>query len=88
MAMNLQEQILEELGDKMYSAMDFEILSDILCKSGWYRVDLSRLQDNKHAVDITFWLEDNCQGKFHREGRHFLFERSSDAVLFTLRWKS
>lgn len=86
--MNMQEQILEELGDKMHSAIDFEILSDVLVKTcGWHRIDIERLTDNHHAIDITYWLKDNCQGQYHREGRHFLFEQSIDAVMFTLKWK-
>jgi hypothetical protein len=85
--MNMQDQILEELGTQMHSAIDFEILTDVLVKScGWHRIDLSKLQDNKHAVDITYWLTDNCQGKFHRNGRHFIFEDQGDAVTFTLKW--
>lgn len=85
--MNLQEQILEELGDKMHSDMDFEILADILCRSGWNRIDIERFTDNHHAIDISYWLKDNCKGKYHREGRCFLFEDTGDAVNFTLRWR-
>jgi len=85
--MNLQDQILEELGDRMHSVQDFEILADVLCRFGWQRIDLDRFADNEHAIDITYWLTDHCKGQHHREGRCFLFEESSDAVMFTLRWK-
>ena len=85
--MNLQDQIVKELGDKMHSAMDFEILADVLCRFGWHRIDLDRLTDNHHAIDISHWLKDNCKNQYHREGRHFLFEEVGDAVNFTLRWK-
>ena len=85
--MNVQDQIVQELGDKMHSAMDFEILADVLCRFGWNRIDIERFMDNHHAIDITYWLKDNCRGQYHREGRCFLFKESSDAVMFTLRWK-
>lgn len=85
--MNLQEQILEELSGQMHSAIDFEILADVLCRFGWHKVDLERFQNNKQAVDITTWLENNCKSSYHREGRYFLFENAGDAVNFTLRWR-
>lgn len=85
--MKLQEQILEELSDKMHSAIDFEILADVLVKNcDWHRIDLDRFTDNHHAIDITYWLQENCQGRYHREGRHFIFEQTKDALLFTLKW--
>jgi hypothetical protein len=53
---------------------------------GWTRVMLDRLQDNNHAVDITYWLEENIKNPFERNGRDFLFEDSKDATMFILRW--
>jgi hypothetical protein len=47
---------------------------------------LDRLQDNNHAVDITYWLEENIKNPFERNGRDFLFEDSKDATMFILRW--
>lgn len=85
--MNLQEQIAEELAGEMHSAIDFEILADVLCRFGWHKVDLERFQNNKQAVDITTWCQDNVRGDWKRNGCHFIFEEISDAVTFTLRWK-
>lgn len=85
--MNLQDQILDELGQQMHSAIDFEILTDVLVNScGWHRVELERFKDNKQAVDITSWCQDKAQGNWKRNGCRFIFEKSSDAVLFTLKW--
>jgi hypothetical protein len=53
---------------------------------GWISVTIDRLQDNSYAVDITYWLKENCQGCCERLGRNFLFENNKDAVLFILRW--
>lgn len=82
----MQEEILEELGTQMQSQVDREILWGMLIGLGWTRVMLDRLQDNKHAVDITYWLEENIKNPFERAGRDFIFEDSKDAMLFILRW--
>ena len=85
--MNLEKEIIEELGTKMQSQVDREILWGMLQGIGWTRVMLDRLQDNKHAVDITYWLEENIKNPFERAGRDFIFEDAKDAVNFILRWK-
>jgi hypothetical protein len=84
--MNLEKEIIEELGTKMQSQVDREILWGMLEGLGWTRVMLDRLQDNKHAVDITYWLEENIKNPFERAGRDFIFEDAKDAVNFILRW--
>ena len=53
---------------------------------GWHRVMLDRLQDNKHAIDITLWLEENVRNPYKRNGRDFIFSAERDAVLFILKW--
>jgi hypothetical protein len=85
--MNMQDKILEELGEQMHSAMDFEILTDILVNAcGWHRVELDRFRDNREAVDIANWCHDTLKNKWKRSGCHFVFEDQGDAVNFTLRW--
>jgi len=87
--MSMQDEILEELDSQMHSAIDFEILTDVLVKScGWHRVSLERFRDNRHAVDITTWCQDNVKNQWKRNGCHFIFENTGDAVVFTLKWKS
>jgi hypothetical protein len=84
---DLEQQILDELGTKMQSEIDREILWGMLKNMGWRRVMLDRLTDNNHAVDITYWLEANCKNPFERNGADFIFESEVDAVNFTLRWQ-
>lgn len=84
--MNLEKEILEELGTQMQSQVDREILWGILIGMGWTRVKLSRFVDNYHAVDITYWLDEHVKNPFERQGADFIFEDSKDAMLFTLRW--
>jgi hypothetical protein len=84
---NLEQEILDELGTKMQSEIDREILWGMLVGMGWRRVMLDRFTDNNHAVDITYWLEANCKNPFERNGADFIFESEVDAVNFTLRWQ-
>ena len=84
---NLEKEILDELGTKMQSEIDREVMWGMLKNLGWRRVMLDRFTDNKHAVDITYWLEANCKNPFERSGADFIFESEVDAVNFTLRWK-
>ncbi len=85
--MNLQEQILEELGSEMQSQVDRDIFWGMLEGLGWTRVTLDRLTDNNHAIDITYWLKENIKNSFERNGRDFIFEDSKDAVMFILKWR-
>lgn len=84
---NIQEQIVSELAEGMQSAMDFQILADVLCRFGWHKVDLERFSNNKQAIDITHWCQDNVKKDWKRNGCHFIFEDIGDAVSFTLKWK-
>lgn len=85
--MNLEKEIINELGEKMMSDIDKEILWGMLVKLGWTRVMLDRFTDNRHAVDITYWLEENIKNPFERNGKDFIFENDRDAVNFILKWK-
>ena len=85
--MNTQVEILEELGTRLQSAVDREILWGMLIGMGWTRVILSRFTDNRHAIDISYWLDEHVKNPFEREGADFIFENSRDALLFILRWK-
>jgi hypothetical protein len=84
--MSIEEEILNKAGKEMAREIDREVLWGMLKEIGWTRVILDRLQDNKHAVDITYWLEENVKNPFERKGRDFIFENQKDAVNFILRW--
>ena len=86
MKQNIEDELLAEAGKQMANEIDREILWGMLQGIGWTRVMLDRLQDNKHAVDISYWLEEHCQGAYERNGRDFIFENSKDATMFILKW--
>ena len=83
---NLEKEIIEELGTKMQSEIDREILWGMLVGLGWTRITLSRFTDNNHAVDITYWISKNIKHHYERRGCDFIFENQIDAVNFALRW--
>lgn len=82
----LEEQYAEQAAQAMAREIDREMLWGMLKEIGWTRVMLDRFTDNKHAVDISYWLEENCTGAYERNGRDFIFEKEKDASLFILRW--
>jgi len=83
---NLEDEIADTLAKEMQQEIDREILWGMLEGIGWTKVTLPRLQDNMHAIDITYWLEGNCKDSYERCGRYFIFENDKDAFLFTIRW--
>jgi hypothetical protein len=82
----LEQEMIEAKAKEMQTEIDREIIWGLFEGMGWTRFKISRLTDNNHAVDISYWLDENCKGKFERNGSEFLFEDSKDAVLFMLRW--
>lgn len=84
----LEQEIITGMGKQMANEIDREILWGMLEGMGWTRVMLPRLVDNNHAIDITYWLENNCKHPHERSGRDFMFESQQDANWFKLRWSS
>jgi hypothetical protein len=82
----LEQEMIEAKAKQMSDDIDREVLWGMLQGIGWCRVMLPRLVDNKHAIDITYWLEENCKKAFERNGRDFIFESNKDANWFVLRW--
>lgn len=88
--MTLEDDILAHLGKQMSELIDADVLWSLRVLDakdrGWHLVNLDRLIDNKHAIDITEWIRNNVKGQYHRNGRHFIFESQKDANWFILRW--
>ena len=82
----LEQQIKDRLAKEIANDIDREILWYMMIGFGWTLVMISRLTDNNHAIDITYWLEDNCKQSYERRGRDFIFEDPKDATTFILRW--
>ena len=86
MTVSLEQEMSSVLASEIAREIDKEILWGMLQGIGWMRVTLPSFRSNEHAVDISYWIDENCKGRVERSGSDFLFERSEDAVIFTLRW--
>lgn len=84
--MTLEEEIANKMAKQMAKEMDQRVLWMVLKDFGWTEVTISRQQDNNHAIDITHWLTENCQGAYERNGQDFIFENPKDASMFILKW--
>lgn len=84
---DLQDKILADQADALAREIDREVMWSMLQSIGWKRVVLSRFTDNKHAIDITYWVEENVKGAFERHGKDFIFEDPKDATWFILKWQ-
>lgn len=83
--MNLKEEIVKELSEKMCSDIDFEILSNMLCKIGWTKIVLSPMtREVSDAIDQ--WVLDNVKHHHQTRGIVWIFENPGDAVNFALKW--
>lgn len=85
---DLESTMGEEIAKAVQEEIDREILWSLMCSIGWTRFSISRFTDNNHAVDIGYWLADNCKGEYRRNGCHFLFKEPKDATMFILKWGS
>lgn len=83
---SLEEMIMEEQAKAMEVAVNFDVLSDILCAFGWTAHEIDRTTDNNHAIDIQEWVKENCKGETKNNGAKWLFELPKDAMWFKLRW--
>ena len=82
----LEQEISDSIANDIKKEIDEGIFFSILKELGWTQVDLPRLVDNIHALDIIYWLEDNIKNKYRQHGRCYIFEEERDAILFSLRW--
>jgi hypothetical protein len=82
--MSITEEIVNQVADQMAKDIDTLVLMSAL---GWTSVKLNGFRNNKEAVDITLWLEQNCTGEWKNLSTRYIFEKKKDAEWFILRWK-
>lgn len=85
--MNIEQEIINDLGQKMANEIDFTILTDMLCQIGWTRV-LLKPMTHEHGQDIDQWVKANVKGHFETMGLVWVFENPKDATWFVLKWMS
>ena len=83
---DIRDEMMKQAARRMAEDIDREVLWGMLIGLGWKRHLLDRLKDNNHAVDISYWLDENCRGAYERNGRDFIFEDERDYLMFVLTW--
>lgn len=90
---DLQKAVLEDYFQEISKDINQSVMNFLMMEhrqeQGWIPVKLSKFQDNRHAVDITWWLHDQGlveKDDYYREGSEFLFREARHATMFTLRW--
>jgi hypothetical protein len=83
--MDLEQEMIEQAGNRLAAEIDFTILSDMLCSIGWTKVVLRPMVwEASCAVDE--WTALNTKGNFETMGLVWVFERPEDANWFVMRW--
>jgi hypothetical protein len=82
----LEDTLSEEMSKILAEEIDWELMVDMIASVGWIKVDLPRINNRYHSIDIELWIDENCRGKHMKRGRTFVFERKEDAEWFSLRW--
>lgn len=93
LTIDIEAEILKDLeaefSKHMDEGMSYHFMMMYWKQSGWTTVKLDKLQDNKHAVDITYWLDEQGfkdKEDYYRDGREFVFQNPKHATMFALRW--
>jgi len=70
---------------QVWAEINFNTLTDELCRSGWTRVVLKPMTiERSNKIDL--WIDRKCTGKYKTMGLVWLFENEKDAIMFTLVW--
>ena len=85
-AVDLEQAVLDSAAYEIEQYIARDLLWKQMESLGYTRVKLLRFNNNIHAVDISYWLADNCKGFYHQVGSEILFENQQDANWFKLRW--
>ena len=87
MSINLENEILNQMGRDFAQEIDNNIMIDLYENGGWIKIMLPKFNDRYHAVDIQEWCDDNiAEHEYANFGSTFVFKNSKDAVWFTLIW--
>ena len=82
---NHQHKYWKEDNDRVWAEINFNTLTDELCRSGWTKVILTPMTTERSA-EIDLWIDHKCIGEYKTMGLVWLFENEKDAIMFTLVW--
>ena len=82
---SLEDEIVNNMSQRLCNEIDFEILTGMLCEIGWRKIILRPMtMEDSFAVDE--WTKEHVKGNFETMGLVWVFERNEDANWFALRW--
>lgn len=85
MTNNILEAQLDQAAKHLADDIDFEVLSQAFCESGWTKVVLSPMTwEQSDMIDI--WTSQHVKGHMITRGLVWVFEDPKEANWFTLRW--
>ena len=83
--MNVEQEIINDMGQKLANEIDFQILADMLVGIGWTKVVLRPMTwEQGDAVDL--WTSQYVHKPFETMGLVWVFEDPAEANWFALRW--
>ena len=83
---SLRDQYEDELAKILQEEIDWEVMSTLLVESGYTRIIIEKSYELKELLEMKFWLEYTCKGKYFQRGNNYVFEKTEDAEWFILRW--
>lgn len=84
----IEEQMADQAAKILQEEIDWEVMIDILTEVGWTKVNIDwpRQMSAADAHAVKEWCRNNLQGNYNGRNRIWLFEKSQDAIMFSLRW--
>lgn len=83
--MDLEKQIINDLGKQLAHDMDQHILMGFMIELGWQEVVVDPWI-HPSQKDIEDWVYQNIQGHTMKSGNRWVFEDAKDATIFSLKW--
>lgn len=77
---------ISEFEEKLLHEFDFEFVADILVACGWTKVVLQQGALPCTGIELHEWRERNLTGRWKADNKTWVFEKSQDALIFTLKW--
>lgn len=84
--LDIREEYMKQAAEEIAADIDFQVLATLLKDSGWAVIEHEYQYPTSKADEIKIWLADNCTGYYRSRGRIWLFEKASDAVMFSLKY--
>lgn len=80
---NIDDSVYDEIAKIIREEIDWEILSEMLVKSGWIRVILPDIRDTEK---VKTWAKKSLKENYKHRGNHWVLAAEKDAILLNLTW--